>query len=176
MLTFALLACSTETPVWAVHHASLEPTATGATGTQTWEMFTAEWAKNGKADEFLCARAQLVTGAVITAPEGCTGCVAAYDLAFSELESDCAAPLDTDAAFATPVSIGIGDLPAELEDLDPWPGRSLGWYISVDGVTMSPYGFAYAEGLDWEGALGAPGWVAGQLYTLWPAYAWDLRE
>lgn len=176
MFSLTLLACSTGAPVWAVHHASLEPSSTGATGTQTWEMFTAEWASNGKAEEFVCARAQLVTGAVIAAPDGCTGCVAAYDLTYSELESDCAAPTDTDPAFATPVSIGIGDAPADLADLDPWPGRSLGWYVSVDGVTMSAYGFAYPEGLDWAGEVGAPGWVAGQLYTLWPAFAWDLRE
>ncbi len=167
--------CASDEPVWAVHHASFIPTETGLGGTQTWEFFTEEWARSGDPDAFSCARAQLVTGAVVAAPQGCDGCVASYELTVSELESDCADPLGTDPAYATPRAVGIGEVPADAEDLDPYPGRSLGWYVSVDGQELEFYGFAYDEALDWSGEIGAPGWTSGQAYTLWPAYAWDLR-
>ncbi|MES2642053.1 MAG: hypothetical protein V4850_21395 [Myxococcota bacterium] len=168
--------CASDEPAWAVHHASAIPTETGLGGTQTWEFFDARWAGSGNEDFFLCARAQLLTGAVTAALPGCEGCTVAYTLDVAELESDCGAPFATDTAYVTPRAIGIGDVADALTDLDPYPGRSLGWYLSVDGVTMEPYGFAYDEALDWAGDLGAPGWSSGQTYTLWPAYAWDLRE
>lgn len=169
-------ACASDEPTWAVHHASLIPTETGLSGTQTWEFFGAEWARTGDPDEMACARAQTVTGDVVAALPGCEGCLAAYTLEVAELESDCAEPYATDAAYTTPRAIGIGDVPAGLAELDPYPGRSLGWYVSVDGVELTFYGYAYDEALDWAGELGAPGWATGQAYTLWPAYAWDLRE
>ncbi|MDP2312469.1 MAG: hypothetical protein Q8P41_06150 [Pseudomonadota bacterium] len=176
LLILLAVGCASDAPAWAVHHASIIPTETGLGGTQTWEFFTPAWARSGSEDAFLCGRGQLVTGTVVSALPGCDGCQAAYTLEISELESDCAAPLDTDTAYATPRAMGIGDVPEALADLDPYPGRSLGWYLSVDGVEMEPYGFVYQEALDWAGDLGAPGWITGQTYTLWPAYAWDLRE
>lgn len=174
--TLALAACASDEPVWAVHHASLVPTESGVSGTQTWEFFSEDWAQSGDPDAFVCARAQLVTGVVVAALPGCDGCVAAYDLAFTELESDCEGDLATDAGFATPPTIGLGDVPGDLDELDPYPGRSVGWYLSTDGVELTAYGYAYEEVLDWSGDVGAPGWRIGQTYTLWPAFAWDLRE
>jgi hypothetical protein len=168
--------CASDEPAWAVHHASFIPDATGLSGTQTWEFFTEDWASTGDPDAFACARAQLVTGAVVAALPGCEGCVAAYALDVTELESTCEDALTTDADYVTPRALGIGDVPADLEDLDPYPGRSLGWYLSTDGVELTFYGFAYEEGLDWDGQIGAPGWRTDQTYTLWPAYAWDLRD
>lgn len=177
LVTTAVLGgCASDEPVWAVHHASVVPGESGLDGTQTWEFFDAAWARSGDEDAFVCARGQLVTGALIAALPGCDGCLAAYTLEVAELESDCAAPYDADPAYTTPRAIGIGDVPDALADADPYPGRSLGWYLSVDGQQMEPYGFAYDEALDWAGELGAPGWTSGQAYTLWPAYAWDLRE
>ncbi len=176
LLVLLAAGCASDEPVWAVHHASLIPTESGLGGTQTWEFFTPEWAKSGDPSAFVCARGQLVTGAVVAALPGCEDCQATYTLDVAELESDCAAPLDTDAAYATPRAMGIGSVPDELADLDPYPGRSVGWYLSVDGVEMKPYGFAYDEALDWAGELGTPGWSTDQAYTLWPAYAWDLRK
>ncbi|MDP2307642.1 MAG: hypothetical protein Q8P18_16585 [Pseudomonadota bacterium] len=173
---FLVAGCASDAPEWAVHHASLIPSETGLSGTQTWEFFSPAWARSGDPDAFVCARAQLVTGAVTAALPGCEGCTVAYTIDVAELESDCAAPLDTDTAYTTPRAIGLGDVPDALADLDPYPGRSLGWYLSVDGVEMEAYGFAYDEALDWAGDLGAPGWSTGQAYTLWPAYAWDLRD
>jgi hypothetical protein len=175
-LLLALLACASDDPTWAVQHASVIPAETGLTGTQTWEFFDAGWAHSGSADAFVCARAQIVDGDVASALPGCDGCVVSYSLGLTELESDCAAPLDGDEAYGTPKAMAIGVVPDDLTDLDPYPGRSLGWYVSVDGVELAPFGFAYDEALEWGGTLGAPGWVTGQTYTLWPAYAWDLRE
>ena len=176
MTLLLLLACASDAPTWAVHHASVVPAETGLDGTQVWEFFDAAWAKKRDPKHYLCARAQSLVGEVTTPLEGCDGCVAAYAVATEELDSDCADDLATDAAYASAVvTFGIGDVPADLQDLDPWPGRSLGWFVSVDGRAMEAYGFAYDEALDWEGELGGPGWANGTTYTLWPAYAWDLR-
>lgn len=173
-----LAGCGSDEAAWAVHHAALTPSATGITGSQTWEFFDEGWAEDPDGTHFVCARAMTVTGAVVTAPVGCEGCVAAYELVAEELDSDCPAPLDTDTAYSLGVTMfGIGDADRDLSVLDRYPGRSLGWYISRDaGETMEAYGFAWDEALDWSGDLGAPGWATGQSYTLWPAYAWDLRD
>jgi hypothetical protein len=168
--------CAEDTPAWAVHHAAFEPSATGLSGTQLWELFAADWANTGDADAYVCARAQLVSGAVAAPLAGCDGCTAAYDLTISELESDCPSPFAEDPAYLTPKAIGLGDIPTDYTDLDPYPGRSVGWYVSVDNVSAEFYGFAYEESLEWAGEVGAPGWASGQRYTLWPAYAWDLRN
>jgi hypothetical protein len=171
-----LAACASDTPAWAVHHAALEPSATGLSGTQTWEFFSADWASSGSADAFTCTRAQLVTGEVSAPLPGCDGCTAAYDLTIAELDTDCPSPFDEDTAYGTPKAIGLGDIPMDYTDLDPYPGRSVGWYVSVDAVNAEFYGFAYEESLAWAGDVGAPGWASGQRYTLWPAFAWDLRN
>jgi hypothetical protein len=175
MTLLALLACASDDVAWAVHHASVVPSATGLTGTQTWEFFDARWADTRGADTFVCARAQELAGDVVAAPEGCDGCTVAYALTAAELGGDCEGALAEDRGYLASVTIGIGDVPAVLADLDPYPGRSLGWYASFDGGPAEPYGYAYVETLEWQGDLGSPGWVAGQAYTLWPAYAWDLR-
>ena len=104
----ALAGCASDEPVWAVHHASFIPTETGLSGTQTWEFFSEDRAKSGDPDAFVCARAQLVTGSVVAALDGCAGCVATYELDVTELESDCADDLAADGDFVTPRAIAIG--------------------------------------------------------------------
>lgn len=171
-----LVACASDVPTWAVHHASVIPSETGLAGTQSWEFFDAGWEDGRGKDSYLCVRAQEVSGEVTAALSGCPGCVVAYALAATELETDCDEPIATDPAYAEAVlTMGIGEVPGDLASLDPHPSRSLGWYLSFDGETFTPYGFAYEEGLDWEGEIGQPGWAVGQTYTLWPAYAWDIR-
>ena len=171
-----LSACASNDPTWAVEHASVIPGSSSLEGSQTWEFFDSSWSQSGSADAFLCSRAQIVDGAVASALPGCEGCLVAYTLRLAELETDCPAPVDADVAYTTPLAIGIGAVPDTLTALDPYPGRSLGWYISVDGTSFEPFGFAFEEELEWAGTLGAPGWITGQTYTLWPAFAWDLRE
>lgn len=176
MTLLLLVACASDDIAWAVHHASVIPTATGLDGTQTWEFFTTGWEKEHDPEAFSCARAQLVVGAVAPPLDGCADCLVAYEVIAEELDTTCAGPQATDASYGGSITMmAIGAVAPELEAADPYPGRSMGWYVSLDGATMTPYGFAYDEALDWGGQLGAAGWANDQTYTLWPAFAWDLR-
>ena len=178
---FALLlvsACASDTPAWAVDVLSAVPTSTGITGTQTWHFFTERWGKAKEDDAFVCARVQTFTGEVTSpaAYEGCASCLFSYALTFTEFDSDCDEALATDAAYVLPETLAIGDVPEDLVDLDPHPGRSLGWYAVFEGVQLEPYGFAWDDALDWGGDPGPPGWNEGGVYTLSPAYAWELAD
>jgi hypothetical protein len=177
VLLLLALACASDDPAYAVHVLSVVPTATGLTGTQSWEFFDGGWSEDRDDSHFLCTRAQTVEGALIAPPAGCTSCLAAYALVVTELETDCTGDVGTSRSYSDAlVHIGVGEVPAQLEEADPWPGRSFGWYLSYDqGATVEAYGWAYDEALDYEGALGPAGWVPGEVYTLWPAFAWDLR-
>ena len=170
----ALIGCGSADPDWAVHHLSVTPDRDGISGTQTWEFFSKKWAKNRSEKSHICSRAQLVAGEESEELEGCLGCEAAYVLIVEDLETDCEDSVGTDPGFDSSLPIAFGNVPEEFSDLDPWPGRSLGWYLSEDGATYQPWGFAYVEGLDYEGDRGLPGWIDGQTYTLWPAVALDL--
>ncbi|MFZ5482065.1 MAG: hypothetical protein ACOZNI_35215 [Myxococcota bacterium] len=175
-MLLTILACASDDVAWGVHHASVVPSETGLSGTQTWEFFDGQWADSRDEKDFVCARAQTLLGEPVAAPQGCTGCTVAYAVVADELGGDCEGALADDESYLTAVAtIGFGDVSDALADLDPYPGRSLGWYASFDGEKADAYGFAYVEGLDWQGDRGSPGWVPGQTYTLWPAYAWDLR-
>jgi hypothetical protein len=176
-MIFFFIACASKTePYWAINHLSLIPGSSSVEGTQSWEFFNKRW-RNSRADKnFLCARTQEVTGNVVAELESCEGCIAAYSLDIEEVESDCsgdAESLATDAGFAAPLQIAIGDPPESLSELDPHSGKSMGWYLSVDGEVYEPWGFAYAEELDFEGSA-PPGWNSEQVYTLWPAVALEL--
>jgi hypothetical protein len=177
VLLLLALACASDEPAYAVQHLSVVPTASGLTGTQTWEFFDAGWAEDRGAGHFLCARSQTVSAELTAAPEGCTGCLAAYLLTVAELETTCDGDISTSRSYSDVlVHLGVGEVPEQLLEADPWPGRSFGWYLSYDaGVTVEPYGWAYDEALDHDGELGPAGWVVGEVYTLWPAFAWDLR-
>lgn len=167
--------CKSGEPAWAVHHLSVTPERGGAiSGTQTWEFFNKKWAKNRAERSYLCARAQTVAGEESEELPGCTDCEAAYLLIVTDLESDCEDSVGTDPGFDSSLPVAFGAVPEEFSDLDPWPGRSLGWYLSEDGVSYQPWGFAYVEGLDFGGDRGLPGWIEGQTYTLWPAVALEL--
>lgn len=171
---FLLLACADDGPAWAVNQMSMVPSATGGEGTQTWAFYTARWgdAKDDRA--YVCARAQTFTATVTSLPAGCPTCRFAYTVTLEELGTDCSSMVSVDPSFELPVAIAVGDVPDELAELDPHEGRSFGWYVSFDGVTYEPFGFAWDESLDWDGDPGPPGWNSGQPYTLFPAYAWDL--
>lgn len=171
-----LFACASDEVVWAVNHASVVPTESGITGTQTWEFFTKKWGKNHSETAFICARAQELTGTLSTSTKGCEGCLAAYSLTIQEIESDCEADLATDPAYATMLAFGVGDVPADYAEDDPHPGQSMGWYVSFDGSLLEPMGFVWDEAFDYAGEPGAPGWQNDQVYTFWPAAAWDLRS
>ncbi len=176
MFLALLLACGSDEPVWALNTMSVAPSSTGITGTQTWTFYGSSWGKAKKDDAFVCARAQTFEGVVVSPAlyQGCPTCLLAYELTFSEMGSDCDGSLATDPAYQLPDVFAVGPLAEELAELDPQGGESLGWFAVIEGVELEPYGFAWDDALDWGGYPGPPGWNEGQIYTLWPAFAWDL--
>lgn len=170
-----LWACASPEVHWAVNSMSLEPDSGGLSGTQTWSFFTEGWEKKRAERTFSCARTQMVEGSTNRELEGCKGCLAAYTLELSEIETDCTGEEGTAKGYASDLQIAIGDVPASFQDLNPQGDRALGWYLSMDGEVYEPWGFAWFEGLDFEnGGRGLPGWVSGQVYTLTPAVALEL--
>lgn len=174
-MLFLLLACADGTVTWAVNHASITPTGTGFTGTQTWEFFDATWEPAAGDQGYVCSRAQLLEGTVASGPE-CADCDHLFRVSVEEFQGDCDGAESTSESFSTPRAVGLGGVGSAYEADDPHPGQSMGWYASWDGQAMSAWGWAYDEALDAE-APGAipPGWVEGRNYTLWPGNAWDLR-
>lgn len=174
MMWMWLFACGSDEPAWAVNHASVLPDATGLSGTQTWEFFAEGWKGGHAEDAFVCARAQSWVGEVVASPEGCNGCLAAYQVEVSEIETDCPEPYASDAAYAGPLTMGIGDAPAEFSTDNPFPDDAMGWYTSYETGAVQAFGFAWDEALDYGESASGPGWRVGTIYTLWPAVAWDL--
>ena len=175
MLFLLLLACGGGEPVWAVATASVVPTSTGIEGVQGWSFFTKGWGKATGDAAFVCTRAQSFTGSVVAAEPGCEGCVVAYELEYEDMGSDCDDSIASDPAYAIPALMGIGDAPEDYAAQNPNPDRSYGWYADLGGEGMEVYGFAWDDALDWGGDPGPPGWNVGQVYTLTPVLAWDLR-
>ena len=69
----------------------------------------------------------------------------------------------------------IGEVSSDIEDMDPHPGDSMGWYLSTDGEAYEPWGFAYDEQLDFENGEPGPSlWTSDRVYTLKPAVALEL--
>ncbi len=167
-----LLACADDTPVWAVEHASVVPTETGLTGTQTWEFFSSDWSPDQGDQGYLCARAQTVEGTLTRAP-GCPACRAAYSLTVTELGGDCASGLLKDPAFAGPDIFAIGDVASNFSADDPYPSQSFGWSVAYGEGDVVDVGYAWPEELESDGEA-APGWTSDRPYTLWPAIAWAL--
>lgn len=173
MLLLLVVACASDKIAWAVNHASVIPEENGLSGTQTWEFFTEGWTPDSGDKHFACARVQTITGVVSSAPE-CADCDVVYTMSFDELQTDCEGDEADDPSYRALVSFGIGDTAPDFDTDDPHPDKSLGWYVSVDGVTIDAFGWAWDEALDFEGDPGPPGWQSGTAYTLWPAVAWEL--
>jgi hypothetical protein len=188
LLVGACTACATRpdlsaAPRWAINWAEVTPSASGLEGYQVWEFFVDGWEKEHDESFFKCYIARRLEGEVVRTPEGCEGCTSAYELEFlpyvgagrdaSEGVS-CNAELQDDARFEGPLSYGVGLLPDDLGGEAPFPGKTSGWYIGWDGRTVEPFGYAYAKALEEGAQPSGPGWVNGETYVLWPAYAWDL--
>lgn len=168
--------CAKGDAVWAVQSASVVPGASGLTGTQAWTFFDKRWGKAKDDGAFVCARSQIITGAVTTPLPGCADCTVAYDLEVQEIGTDCDASLGEDASYTLPLAMAIGPVDDSLSAVDPHAGRSLGWYASFDGESLTPYGLAWDAAFDSGGEPGPPGWNPSQTYTLWSAFAWDLAS
>ncbi|MBM4390517.1 MAG: hypothetical protein FJ090_05305 [Deltaproteobacteria bacterium] len=170
-----LLACNSDSPVWALQQASVFPSDNGITGTQAWAFFAEGWTPDAGDDGYLCTRAQTIAGATTTVAD-CADCRVAYTLEVEELGTDCAGDIATAAAYAGPAIYAIAEVPEALADGDPHPGDSFGWYVAWGvGEELSALGWAYPEELDLTGEKGLPGWSADRVYTLYPALAWDIQ-
>ena len=172
MVALFLLACADATPVWAVQHASVIPTESGLSGTQTWEFFSSAWQPDAGDEGYICARVQTLE-ATVTPAEGCATCRAGYALTVTELDSDCTDDIVADRAFSGPDVFAIGDVAAGWKVDDPHTGKSLGWMAGFGDGELVDVGFAWPEALD-NGDPAAPGWTNDRAYTLWPAVAWQL--
>lgn len=172
MLTLLLFACADGTPTWAVQHASVVPSSTGVTGTQSWEFFDSSWTPEGGDKGYLCVRAQTIEGTLTTA-KSCPECRAVWVLTVTELDSDCPDSLVEDESFTGPDTYAIGEVDEEFAADDPYPDRSFGWEAGFGDGELTPMGWAWPEALELEGEA-APGWALDRPYTLWPAVAWEL--
>lgn len=175
-----LLACVSPTgngPIaWAVNYATVTPTDQGLSGVHMWVFYGEGWGDDRDPDWHVCSlMQQLEATPSDTALEGCVSCAQTYRVTLTEQEHDCD-PFEVEDPGLTALPwMAIGSMPTELASDDPYPGKALGWYLGFDGETAVPHGYAYAEDLDHGRALQQPGWAAGQVYSLWPAYAWDMR-
>ncbi len=159
---------------WAMNYGEVVPAETSVEGTHVWEFFAEGWEKKQKDKFYQCALVQSLTGVTEAELDGCEACKAVYEVELSNQDEDCEGPVTDDPAFEGIVAIGIGSVPESLADYDPYPGKSFGWYISFDGETAIEHGYAYAASLDDGDDPALPGWVPGEAYALWPAYAWSL--
>ena len=174
-LVVAATGCGGEAaPRWAVQHGTIDVGSDGIEGYQVWEFFGRKWKKKRDEKHHVCALVQTVDGALVTELDGCLGCVATYQVSVADLETDCAASVVGDDGFGGVRYLAVGEVPADEASLDPFPGRSLGWYLSWDGEVAEYMGFAYHEDLDDQGAAPVSGWSPGERYVLEPAYAWEL--
>lgn len=180
LIALSLLgACGTsDTAVWAFQHAevTVSPDLGSVEGYQTWEFYSERWEQTRDEREHICARVQRVAGeAEATLPEGCPGCLASYALTIHEVETDCAGLEGAETSYAGVTRYAIGAVDQSIEALDPYPGDSLGWYVSWSGEDVVALGFAWDAALDLSQEPESSGWEANQAYVLWPAFVWDLR-
>lgn len=167
-----LLGCAAGEVSWAVQYASILPTTTGFTGTQTWAFFDDRWSPDDGEGGYVCSRAQTATGTVTTLAD-CADCRVAYAVAVEELGTDCEGDEADSEAYAGPDVYAIAGVPGDLEAQDPHPGDSFGWFVAWGDDELSALGWAYPEAVD-HGEAAASGFAVDQVYTLWPAVAWSL--
>jgi len=180
MLTLLMIAglsgCkNTDGPTaWALNYATVTPNIQGGMeGVHVWEFFAEGWEKKREEEYYQCAVVQTLGGEPGVVPQGCTGCQFYYSIDLAPQDADCDVGLTNDPAISGVRGVGIGTVPADFKEDDPYPGQSMGWYISFDDNTALFHGYVYAEGLE-RGEPSDAGWVNGQSYTFWPAYAWSL--
>lgn len=165
---------SDTTPAWAMNEASVVPSASGVEGVQVWTLYSQRWERKLDDRYRICTVLQDLRGTVVASYEGCEHCTAMYELTLDELENDCPEGTLDDLVLDGMVAIGIGDVPADIAEDDPYPGSSLGWFISFNHESAEGHGFAYDEVLETGGAADGARWRSGQTYALSPAYAWEL--
>ena len=176
-LLFCAAGCkTTDGPAaWALNYATVQADGDTLAGVHVWEFFAEGWEKKQKEDYYKCSFVQSISGTA-TSPEveGCVGCTHFYSVVLTAQDGDCDESLSSDPALGGLRGFGLGEIEAGFAEEDPFPGGSVGWYISFDGVTAMFHGFAFPEALERGGSVDPDGWSSGQSYTLWPVYAWAL--
>lgn len=174
-LLLAVTGCGGEAaPRWAVQHGTLDVGAARVEGYQVWEFFGRKWRSKHDEKHHICSLVQQVDGDLSADLDGCPGCVASYDLALTELETDCAPDVLAAGSFGEQRAMAVGEVSSEIASDDPYPGRSLGWYVSWDGAQAQAMGFALHEDLGGMNDPQVVGWAPGERYVLDPAFAWEL--
>lgn len=174
MLLLLLTACASDEISWALNSATLQPDSTGIVGTHVWSFFPERWERKQDEDQRQCFMVQDLTGDVIAELEGCRQCQAMYAVSLSPVESDCPDSITSNPSYTGLVAFGVGEIHPDIAHLDPFPGDSLGWYLSFDGEIAMAQGFVYPQALDQGEEPRVLGWSVDGLYTFSPAYAWDL--
>ncbi len=172
-----LLACAPEPGgdvTWAVDYATVRVDRGSLDGQHVWAFFSEGWEKKRDEAYHSCSLLQSVEGQEIDAWDGCEGCIAMYEVQLEDLEHDCENRLVADPSYTGVLAFGIGEVASELEGDAPYEG-ALGWYLAYATGEAIVQGYAWAEGLEFDREV-QDGWVDDQVYTLWPAYAWDLSE
>jgi len=167
----ALSACGGGDAAWAVQHATVDVSSSGVRGYQVWEIFDGRWDNKQTGKHHLCAVVQDLDGGLVADLDGCAGCEASYELTVDLLETDCEPGTIDPSDFAGVRAYAFGDIPADQRDADPDPGRSVGWYVSWDGLQAEFMGFASPEVSD---SSAASSWQIDARYDLLPALAWEL--
>ncbi len=142
-----------------------------------WTFFPDAWERRLDPELLACARVQRVVGAPIDPQriEGCPACEVAFELELVETEHDCRGKEGTRDDLGGPLLVAFGPLHPSVKATAPFPGQSLGWYVSWDAKAWVPAGSAFDEAL----LAGDPpeaeaAWVDGARYTLWPSDALKL--
>lgn len=175
LLAAALVGCGGgASPHWAVQHGSLDVTSEGIEGYQVWELYEKKWRKSQDEKHHVCAVVQQVQGSLVSDLDGCLGCQATYRVTVTPLESDCEPAVADDPGLAGMTHFAFGEIDQTHQSADPYPGRSVGWYVGWDGQSTELMGFAWDEELESVDGQPHSGWAAGVRYVLEPAYAWEL--
>lgn len=174
-LLLAATGCGGEAaPRWAVQHGTLDVGADGVEGYQVWEFFARKWQSKHDEKHHICTLVQQVDGDLAGDLDGCLGCVASYTVTLTELESDCAPEVVSGGSYGDMRAMAFGQVADDIAADDPFPGRSLGWYVTWDGQQAQSMGFAWHEDTGERDDPQVVGWAPGERYVLEPAYAWEL--
>jgi hypothetical protein len=178
LLLLSAVACKPDdTPVWAYDPIYIEPSAdgTGVYGFQTWEMFAENWTRRFAERHYVCSVVVELVGTPTAAGDDCVECTAAWSVETALLETDCEATLAEDPGYLALERVAIGAAVSELAEDDPYPSESHGGYVDYGTGLWEVHGWAYPDALDAAAQADDLEWNGQQPFTLWPAYAWDLR-
>lgn len=162
------------TPRWAVQHGTVDVQSASVDGYQVWEFFSKKWKRKRKEKRHICSLLQQMSGDLVSDLDGCLDCIATYQLTVTDLETDCEADVVGNGGFGGVRYLAVGAVPDDQAQEDPYPGRSMGWYLSWDGQIADFMGFVYHEDLDLDGTAPVAGWSPSERYVLDPVFAWEL--